>query len=103
MIVTLGAEVERLSRPEAKASAWAVRLGEVEGLLRRALWNGGNLHMGHEPMCPVAPGAKIVGGKTLMGTSKNFEECSCWVREACGVLGMKSPCDDSQRRERAKP
>jgi hypothetical protein len=75
------------------SSAWIVHLAQVEGLLRRALFNGGNLHAGHEPMCPMAPGAKLVDGVIVMGTSKHFEDCSCWVREACNLLGMKSPCE----------
>ena len=76
----------------APSSQWTVHLAEVEGLLRRALFEAGNLHAGHEPMCPVAPGAKVVNGKTLMGTAKDIAECTCWVLEAMHLLKMATPC-----------
>lgn len=61
-----------------------------EAILRRGVIHSGFLHMGHEPMCPIAPGAKIVDGKTLMGGSKDLDECTCWVADGLRVLGYKN-------------
>jgi rubrerythrin len=61
-------------------------INALREVLAKAVHNGGNLHAGHEPMCPVAPGTKMVEGTVIEGLSKDPNTCNCWVRDARKLL-----------------